>query len=128
MIKKNTGPILMKKKEKQFVVRSKIWIEDMHGKVAFGLGRFRMLEAIDRFGSMQAAARQLKMSYRSIWCRIRESEERIGREIVVRHGKGSSLTPFARELMQRFVELKESVSSAADERFDHLLAGSLRDS
>ena len=38
----------MEKQENKFVVRSKIWLEDNTGKVAFGLGRFRILEAIDR--------------------------------------------------------------------------------
>ena len=45
----------MKPETADFCVRSKIWIEDSKGKVIFGLGRYRILEAIRRLGSMHAA-------------------------------------------------------------------------
>ena len=57
-----------------FYVRSKIWIEDSRGKVIFGLGRYRILDAISRLGSMHAAAKELHMSYRAVWMRVRASE------------------------------------------------------
>ena len=111
----------MKKKKQTFVVRSKIWVEDPSGKVAFGLGRFKILEAVDRLGSMNLAAAELSMSYRAVWCRIRESEERIGRKLLVSEGKGSTLTPFARELMNKFTALNEALKEDADKMFGDLL-------
>jgi molybdate transport system regulatory protein len=111
----------MEKQENKFVVRSKIWLEDSTGKVAFGLGRFRILEAIDRLGSMNLAAAELTMSYRSVWCRIRESEDRIGRRLVVRKGKGSVLTSFARDLMKQFTDLNAKLQEEADRMFGNLL-------
>lgn len=111
----------MNKQEHRFLVRSKIWIEDGNGKVAFGLGRFRILEAIDRLGSMNSAAEELAMSYRAVWGRIRESENRIGRQLVVRKGKGSALTPFARILLKQFVALNIRLQQEADTIFGNLL-------
>jgi len=111
----------MKKRQTKFTVRSKIWIADSSGQVAFGLGRYRILEAIDRLGSMNLAATELSMSYRSVWCRIRESEERIGRKLVVRKGKGSTLTSFARELMQQFTDLNGKLQEEADKMFGSLI-------
>ena len=104
-----------------FAVRSKIWIEDPGGKVIFGLGRYRILEAIRRTGSMQAAARELHMSYRAIWMRIRSSEERIGKELIVREGKGSRLTPFAENLMKQYRRLQSIVKAEADEVYKTLI-------
>ena len=109
------------KKENKFGVRSNIWIEDNTGKVAFGLGRLRILEAIERCGSMNAAAAELSMSYRSVWCRIRESENRIGRKLAVRKGKGSTLISFARDVMLRFRELDARLKEEVDEMFGTLL-------
>ena len=43
-------------KEGPFFIRSKIWFEDGSGEVIFGLGRLKMLEAIESNGSIQAAA------------------------------------------------------------------------
>ena len=111
----------MAHRENSFVVRSKIWLEDSTGKIAFGLGRFRILEAIDRRGSMNSAAAELSMSYRSVWCRIRESEDRIGHRLVVRKGKGSVLTAFARRLLQQFTELDEKLQAEADTIFGNLI-------
>lgn len=111
----------MEIKENKFVVRSKIWLEDSTGKVAFGLGRFRILEAIDRSGSMNSAAAELSMSYRSVWCRIRESEDRIGRKLVIRKGKGSILTSFAKDLMKQFTYLNVKLQEEADRMFGNLL-------
>ena len=112
---------MMENLKNKFVVRTKIWIEDGSGKVAFGLGRLRILEAINRLGSMNLAAAELSMSYRSVWCRIRESEDRIGKKLVVRKGKGSILTSFAMDLMEQFVELNRRLQKEADEMFGNLL-------
>lgn len=111
----------MHTQKKKFLVRSKIWIVDSCGKVAFGLGRYRILDAIDRLGSMNLAARELSMSYRAVWCRIRESEDRIGRKLVVRKGKGSVLTSFARDLMKQFTDLNIKIEHEADRMFGNLL-------
>ena len=115
----------MLKEKKVFAIRSKIWIEDMEGNVVFGLGRYRILKMIRRFGSMNAAAKQLQMSYRAVWMRIRTSEERIGKPLVVREGKGSKLTPFADKLIKQFKRLHTIVEAESDEVYDSLISDHL---
>ncbi len=104
-----------------FHVRSKIWIEDQEGGVVFGLGRYRILDAIDRLGSMQAAAKQLKMSYRAVWCRLNASGERLGHKLVERKGKGSQLTDYAKTLMKQYKRLHTLVEAESDEVFESLI-------
>lgn len=99
------------------IVRSKIWIEDERSHVVFGEGRYRILEAVDRLQSLQGAAAELKMSYRALWGRIKASEERLGHSLVAREGRGSRLTPFARNLMIRYRELQEHLHREADRTF-----------
>lgn len=106
----------------QFIIRSKIWIEDTQGNVVFGLGRYRMLEAIEQTGSLQAAAAQMKMSYKALWLRVRASEERMGSSLVVRKGRGSGLTPFAKNLMKQFRRLQLIVHRESDEVYDSLMS------
>lgn len=108
-----------------FSVRSKIWIEDSNGKVIFGLGRYRILEAISRLGSMQAAAQEMHMSYRAVWMRVRSSEKRMGKELIVRNGKGSCLTPFAERLMKQYRRLQSVVQNETDEVYESLITGYL---
>lgn len=112
--------------KRSFSIRSKVWIEDGDRKVVFGLGRYRILEAIRRCGSLNAAARDLKMSYRAVWMRVRASEKRMGRRLVVREGKGSRLTAFAEDLMKQFKRLHSVVEGESDEVFDSLMADRLR--
>ena len=113
------------KEKAVFAIRSKIWIEDMEGNVVFGLGRYRILDMIRRSGSMQAAAKQLQMSYRAVWMRIRTSEERIGKQLVVREGKGSSLTTFAENLMKQFKRLHAIVEAESDDVYNNLMSDQL---
>jgi len=111
----------MKPENADFSVRSKIWIEDSQGKVIFGLGRYRILEAIRRTGSMHAAAKELHMSYRAVWMRVRSSEKRIGKELIVRDGKGSRLTAFAENLMKQYRRLQSVVQTETDEVYENLI-------
>ncbi len=116
---------MTKTKEIDFSVRSKIWIEDSRGKVIFGLGRYRILEAIRRLGSMHATAKELRMSYRAVWMRVRSSEKRIGKALVVREGKGSRLTPFAENLMKQYRRLQSVVQAETDEVYESLMTDHL---
>ena len=116
----------MNQKIKKISVRSKIWLSDDTGKVIFGLGRLRMLEAIESCGSIHAAAKELGMSYRAIWGRIKATEDRLGEQLLLRNvggrsGGGSELTDFARQLMQRFKKLHQMVAESSDQLFEELI-------
>ncbi len=107
----------------KYRIRSKIWVEDDSGGVAFGLGRVRILEAIQRKGSIHAAAKELGMSYRGVWGRIKATEERLGQPLLVRNiggasGGGSRLTPFAETLIRQFVDLHKKIAQDADWLFE----------
>ena len=111
--------------ESTFKIRSKVWVENEAGKVVFGLGRFRILDTVDRLGSLQAASKELKMSYRAIWSRIRASEERMGKPLLARDNRGSTLTPLARSLVKQFRRLQAIVEKESDEVYDSLMADRL---
>lgn len=110
-------------KRYQFFTRSKIWLEDAHGNVVFGLGRYRILKLIKEFGSLNAAAKELKMGYRAIWARIHATEERLGQRLLVKKaggpsGGGSQLTPLAEDLLERFDKIRASIERKTDLLFE----------
>ena len=74
---------------------------------------------------MQSAAKQLQMSCRAVWMRIRTSEERIGKQLVVREGKGSRLTTFAENLMRQFKRLHAIVEAKSDDVYKSLMSDHL---
>ncbi len=55
-------------------LRIKLWIECDTGDSIFGEGQMRILETIQEQGSINAAAKALKMGYRSMWGRLRKME------------------------------------------------------
>lgn len=103
-------------------IRTKVWINDDHDRVIFGSGRVRMLEAIDRLGSMNKAAKELKMSYRALWGRVKSTEERVGAKILESRsgggkGRGSVLTPTGKMLLKRYKHLKQKIIAVSDHEF-----------
>jgi molybdate transport system regulatory protein len=97
-------------------------VEDANGKVVFGLGRYRILEAVQRLGSLQAAAQELKMSYRAIWARISATEQRLGKPLLIRDSHGSRLTPLGETLSKQFQRLQKIVEAESDDVYEDLLA------
>jgi molybdate transport system regulatory protein len=115
-----------------FKLRTKMWIADSSGNVIFGMGRVKILEAVEQCGSINAAAKSLKMSYRAVWGRIKATEERLGRQLVVRttggsSGGGSVLTPYAKELVVSFKTFRRKTLDQADNNFEKRLLPKLTD-
>lgn len=101
---------------------SKVWVVSNGGKILFGEGRLRMLELVEKLGSMNKAAAEMGMSFRTLWGKIHATEREMGVPLVetsVGGGKkgGSRLTQEARRLMGRFRTLNGKVMKEADAAF-----------
>lgn len=112
--------------EEGFSIRVKVWIEDEKGELVMGMGRVSMFDAIERTGSLNKAAAELNMSYRSLWGRLKKTEERLGREVIVRatggkDGGGSELTPRTREMAEQFRKLHDELDIRAEELFGRFM-------
>ena len=103
-------------------VRSKVWLE-VDGQAFLGDGRFRMLAAIENSGSINAAARELGISYRKIWAQLQAMEEHAPFKLLERRtgGKGGGetrLTTAAQTLLASYRNLRGHVNHAADQGFE----------
>ncbi len=101
-----------------FRVRSKTWLE-IDGRPFLGDGRYRLLMAVQRNGSINAAARDLGISYRKAWAQLQALEELspvplLERRTGGRGGGETRLTPRTLELMERFDSLRQQVNQEAD--------------
>ena len=102
-------------------VRSKIWIE-INGKPVFGSGREALFKAIDKFGSINKAARDINISYRKALSYIQTMEQRLGTKLVERktggvNGGGASLTGDARDFLKKYERLEHGVHEILDRKF-----------
>ena len=107
-------------------VRAKIWIESDGGKLLLGEGRMKIFDAIERTGSLSAAARDLKMSYRAVWGKVRATEERLGIKLVEgvsggpNHG-GAQLTVAGHRFSEHFSEFERRAHEAVEALAEDLL-------
>ncbi|WP_042704659.1 winged helix-turn-helix domain-containing protein [Azospirillum sp. B506] len=103
----------------------------LHPSGAIGPGKIALLEAIDRTGSISAAARSLDMTFRRAWFLV-ETMNTAFREPVIRtsvggrEGGGAGLTPLGQEVVARYRQTQEEARKAAE---PHLrwLEGVLKD-
>lgn len=107
----------MTKKKERHEVGLFIRVQFPNGE-RFGPGKARLLEAIDATGSISEAARTMAMSYRRAWLLVDSTNKLFGRPVVAaaqggKQGGGASLTPFGRELIDEWRELRLIVERAA---------------
>lgn len=93
------------------VVRSKIWLET-DGHAFLGDGRYRLLEAIERRGSINAAAKEMGISYRRAWSQLEAMEKSAPFPLLIRtvggkDGGSSRLTPESKHLIRQFEQLRQ---------------------
>jgi len=105
-------------------VRSRIWFVAGEQRV-FGSGLARLLDSIDRLGSLSEAARDTKISYRRAWDLVKEAETGLGRRLIEPRaggtgGGGSTLSEEGRRLLEVFTTLSREVAAYADTRFAEL--------
>lgn len=98
----------------------KVWISQ-DGKGVFGRGKWLLLDAVKREGSLQGAATALGISYRKAWGDLREAERVLGMRFLEHRrggpeGGSSTLTEegllWWKEYARFQTEIEKSVSRA----------------
>jgi len=101
-------------------LHTKIWLENDQGQLLLGEGRLKILQSIKRTGSLSAAARELGMSYRAVWGKVRTTEQRLGVKLVEgetggrSHG-GAKLTENGRIFVASFERFDTKAREVVDE-------------
>ena len=105
-------------------IKSKLWIE-VDGEPVFGRGRRFLLQAIDEYGSINQAAKEISISYKRAWSYIKAMEERLGVSFVERkaggkNGGGATLTNEAKEFLKKYEALENGIKKIVDEKFKRI--------
>lgn len=102
-------------------VRSIQLLVSDEGKIIMGTGRMKILESIDRTRSINKTAKVLNMAYKTVWSKIKSTEQHFGEPVVnADKVKGTELTPAGRELLERYRALKFRCIEADDAIFDEI--------
>jgi len=91
---------------------------------AMGPGKAQLIAAIDATGSISAAARAMHMSYRRAWQLVEALNRSFSQPVVLtatggKRGGGASVTPFGRELLQRYRAMENKASAAIAKDLQH---------
>lgn len=105
-------------------IKSKVWLEKQ-GELIFGCGKSSILKAIQETGSINKAAKKMKMSYRHAWSYISSAEKRLGKPLLVKarggkDGGGAALTDYALDLLEKFTKLEQEVKVFVDGRYEDI--------
>lgn len=100
---------------------SRVWLARPDGYLLGG-AEARLLEAIEKTGSIKEGAEAAAMSYRTAWARVREMERVLGRPVVHSRAGGpgggaTTLTDDARRLVSLFHDLDAKVTEHAHREF-----------
>ena len=102
-------------------IHSNVWLETEGGDVALSRWRLELLEAVERTGSISAAAQAMDIQYRLAWNRIHEMEARLGMPLVQttvggKGGGGAKLTPEARLVIEQLHEMFTAIDASIQEQ------------
>jgi molybdate transport system regulatory protein len=81
-----------------------------------GLGKIQLLEAIETAGSISAAARTLKMSFRRAWELLDQMNKAFGHPLVTGHpgsAGGAELTGLGRDVVGRYRRIEAETQAFA---------------
>lgn len=83
----------------------KVWLE--RGSTDFGDGLYYLLSNVQKYGSISQAAREMSMSYRAAWGKIKRAERDWGFKLIATQvggdtGGGASLTEDGEKLVTSF--------------------------
>jgi molybdate transport system regulatory protein len=102
-------------------LRSSHWIVDEDGNIIIGRGRAEILANIEKTGSINQAAKIMKMSYKGVWSKIKATEKHLNRKVVHADRKeGSRLTRYGRELLDRYRLLEKKCMASDDKIFSRM--------
>lgn len=103
-------------------VDAKIYLLDKDGEKYMGIGVMWLLERIDKYKSLRAAAKEMGLSYSKALKMITHLEEVEGREFLIRKRggnkrEGAKLTSFANEYILLYNSFQEKCKKSVNKEF-----------
>lgn len=114
----------VRKRKLEYVFRLSL---NANGRTVFGIDEAEILEAIEKYGSIGAAAKKLEISYKFTWNRLIHLTRTLRQPMVVtrrgttlyttkKGGGGTTLTPVATILLKEFRETERIMRQSLSER------------
>jgi molybdate transport system regulatory protein len=112
------GPVTTMSKLK---LKSSYWIVNENNQIIIGKGRMEILDNIEKTGSINQAAKAMKMSYKAVWSKIKFTERHLNAKIVDANRKtGTRLTREGKNLLENYRRLHDHCIVADNKIFESI--------
>lgn len=98
-------------------IKCKFWLEE-EKEILFGSGGAVLLQQIEITGSLSAASKELGMSYRAAWGRLKKLEKNLGEDLVMKLGgnkNGYCLTERGKLFLSSYQKAEKKMKKATDD-------------
>lgn len=113
---------MSKKSTLKPVIRLAVMSEDAESNSQFGRGVANLCLGVRELGSLNAAAKSMKMAYSKAWRIIKETEAALNMQLLDRDGAhGSTLTEEGDRLLDAYIAVDAKLQKVAEEEFAKLL-------
>ena len=100
------------------IIRLAVKSTEADSNSQFGRGVANLCMGVRELGSLNAAAKSMKMAYSKAWRIIKETEAALGMQLLDRDGAhGSTLTAEGDKLLDTYLEIDEKLQKIAEEEF-----------
>ncbi len=107
---------------KKLVANFRLWLDNRNGQSVLGDGKWQLLKAIEKKGSLAAACRHLKISYRKAWGDLEKIQIALDVPLLEQHRGGSKggvtiLTAKGKELLEAYENFHRDIEKAAQKAY-----------
>ena len=100
------------------VIRLAVKSESSESNSQFGRGVANLCLGVRELGSLNAAAKGMKMAYSKAWRIIKETEAALNMQLLDRDGAhGSTLTKEGDKLLDAYLEIDKKLQKVAEQEF-----------
>jgi molybdate transport system regulatory protein len=116
---------------KRLRARCKLWLNSNDVEGVFGDGKWRLLRAIDRTGSLSAASKSLRISYRKAWGDLNKAQDALNVALVEKQRGGTRggrtvLTSEGKQWVTAYAKFRSDVEKALGKAYEKRIEGLLK--
>lgn len=105
------------------IIRLAITNEESSSNSQFGRGVANLCQGVRELGSLNAAAKDMKMAYSKAWRIIKETEAALNMQLLDRDGAhGSTLTEEGNKLLDAYLKIDAKLQKTAEAEFAKLFS------
>ena len=116
---------------KRLNAKCKLWLSSKEAEGVFGDGKWRLLKAIDRTGSLSAASKSLRISYRKAWGDLNKAQDALNVALVEKQRGGNiggktTLTIEGKKWIKAYSKFRADVEKALGQSYEKRIEGLLK--